>query len=395
MRTYDWIVVGAGITGAALSYELAKQGLSVLRLERHETLQGATRFGYGGIAYWSGTTDLTSQLCAEGIALHRTLSEELGADTEFRELDLILTIASDEDPAAIAQTYAHFAMPPRLLSVSEACALEPLLNPDAIAGALTVKHGHVSTTAFATAYTEAFTRLGGTVQIDQVQALLHGEGGRITGVSGQQETYHSANVAICAGALSRSLLKAVGIPVRLYFTHAELIETPPVDITLRSLVMPANTKRFQLEAEASTTDLDALWDQPGHEPMPPILDAGATQLLNGSLRIGQMSRVLTDPNAPIDAAASEAAMRTSVRATLPALADLPGTWHHCLIAFSHDRLPLIGAIPGTEGIHLFSGFSNPLAIVPTLARRFAHSAAQSAIGQKDELLAQLLPDRFV
>ncbi|XGV99829.1 MAG: NAD(P)/FAD-dependent oxidoreductase [Leptolyngbya sp. BL-A-14] len=390
MRTYDWIVVGAGITGAALGYELSKQGLSVLLLERHEAIQGATRFGYGGIAYWSGTTELTRQLCAEGIDLQRTLSEELGADTEFRELDLVLTIAPDEDPETIAQSYAHFAIPPRLLNVTEACEVEPLLNPDTIAGALTVKHGHISTTATVAAYTQAFTRLGGHVQIDQVNELLHDSSGRVIGVSGTHQTYHSANVAVCAGALSRSLLRAAGIPVRLYFTHAELIETPPVDVTLRTLVMPANTKRFQLEAEASTAAIDDLWNQPGNEPMPPILDAGAIQLLNGTLRIGQVSRVLTDPNALVDATASEAAMRAAMTTTLPALANLPGTWHHCLIAFSHDRLPLIGAIPNTEGIHLFSGFSNPLAIVPTLARRFA----QRAIGQKDELLAQLSPDRF-
>jgi len=390
MRTYDWIVVGAGITGAALGYELAKQGFSVLLLERHQALQGATRFGYGGIAYWSGTTDLTRQLCTEGIALQRTLSEELGANTEFRDLDLVLTIAADEDPDTIAQSYAHFAMPLQLVSVAEACDLEPLLNPAAIAGALTVKHGHISTTATTTAYTQSFTRLGGTVQFDQVETLLRSEESRVTGVIGTHGTYHSANVVVCAGALSRSLLKAAGNPVRLYFTHAELIETPPVEVQLRSLVMPANTKRFQLEAEASTAALDHLWDQAGNEPVPSILDAGAIQLLNGSLRIGQMSRVLTDPNAPIDAEASEAAMRTKVGMVLPALADLPGTWHHCLIAFSHDRLPLVGALPHTEGIHLFSGFSNPLAIVPPLARRFARKAT----GQKDELLAQLSPDRF-
>jgi glycine/D-amino acid oxidase-like deaminating enzyme len=34
MKTQDWIVVGGGITGAALSYELAKKGFSVLLLER-------------------------------------------------------------------------------------------------------------------------------------------------------------------------------------------------------------------------------------------------------------------------------------------------------------------------------------------------------------------------
>ena len=390
MQTYDWIVVGAGITGAALAYELAKQGLSVLLLERHQALQGATRFSYGGIAYWSGTTDLTRQLCVEGIALHRTLSEELGRETEFRELDLVLTVAADEDPTSIARSYTHFAIPPRLVSVEEACALEPLLNPNAIAGALTVKHGHISTTATTDAYTQAFIQLGGTVQTDQVKALLRGEQLSVTGIVGQQDTYHSANVAVCTGALSRSLLKAAGISTKLYFTHAELIETPPVDIQLQTLVMPADTKRFQLEADASTAALDALWDQPDQELVPPILDAGAIQLRDGSLRIGQMSRALTEPNAAIDETESEVMMRAKVGAILPTLKNLPGNWHHCLIAFSRDRLPLIGTIPTAEGLHLFSGFSNPLAIVPTLARRFA----KQAIGQKDALLAQLSPDRF-
>lgn len=390
MQTYDWIVIGAGMTGAALSYELVKQKFSVLLLERHPSLQGATRFGYGGIAYWSGTTAVTRQLCAEGIALHRTLTEELEAATEFRELDLVLTIAADDDPAAIAQSYAHFAIPPRLVSVAEACELEPLLNPTAIAGALTVKQGHVSTTAMTAAYTQAFVRLGGTVQTDSVKALLRGESLRVTGVVGEQHTYHGANVVVCTGAFSRALLKAAGISARLYFTHAELLETPPVAVQLRSLVMPADTKRFALEANSSTAALDDLWDQPGHEPMPPILDPGATQLVDGSLRMGQISRVLTDPHAPIDAIESEANLRKKVGAILPALADLPGTWHHCLIAFSSDRLPLVGTMSKAEGIHLFSGFSNPLAIVPPLARRFA----SNAIGQKDELLTQLLPDRF-
>ncbi len=61
LKTYDWIVVGGGITGAALSYELAKKSFCVVLLEQHSTLQGATRYSYGGLAYWSGTTALTRQ----------------------------------------------------------------------------------------------------------------------------------------------------------------------------------------------------------------------------------------------------------------------------------------------------------------------------------------------
>ncbi|MEX0269840.1 NAD(P)/FAD-dependent oxidoreductase [Leptolyngbyaceae cyanobacterium UHCC 1019] len=390
-QSVDWIVVGAGITGAAIAYELVRQGCSVLRLEQHATLQGSSRYGYGGIAYWAGTTDLTRQLCAEARAMHPILSDELEADTQFRELDLVLTIAADTDPRAIAQSYADVVVPPRLVSVEEACDLEPLLNPAAITGALTVKHGHLHLGKTVDAYTHAFTRLGGQVQMGQVTGLLH-QARKVTGVICGQESFPGANVVVCAGAMSRALLQSAGISVRQYFTHAELIETPPVDIKLRSLIMPAAAQRFKLEATSSTVELDPLWDEPGHEPIPPILDAGAIQLLDGTLRIGQVSRTLTDPNAAIDKVASERAMRTQVGEILPALKDLPGTWHHCLIAFSRDSLPLVGSIAEVENVYLFSGFSNPLAIVPPLARRFAQAAIATT---EDPLLAQLSPNRFI
>ncbi|MHC5825252.1 MAG: FAD-dependent oxidoreductase, partial [Nostoc sp.] len=65
MKTYDWIVVGGGITGATLAYELAKTGFSVLLLEQYSRPQNATRYSYGGLAYWSATTKLTRQLCED------------------------------------------------------------------------------------------------------------------------------------------------------------------------------------------------------------------------------------------------------------------------------------------------------------------------------------------
>jgi glycine/D-amino acid oxidase-like deaminating enzyme len=384
MKTYDWIVIGGGFTGAALAYELRRTGFSVLLLEQNATLQNATRYSYGGLAYWSGTSDLTRQLCQEGIELHRHLSEELDADTQFRELDLLLTIDRDDEPQAVAGKYSRFAIPPTLLSVEEACELEPLLNRDAIAGALTVRHGHIHPDKTTEGYIQAFRRAGGEIQIAQVVELLR-QGDRIQGVKTQGSTYHAANTVVCAGGLTRSLLKASGIDVRLYFTHAEMIEIPAVDIQLHSLVMPADTQRFKLEAKASTAEVDPLWDEPGHEPVPPILDAGAVQFLDGSLRIGQLSRVLTDPYAQVAPDQSEVAIRTQVGKVLPALEKLPGTWHRCLVAFSSNRLAVVGALENVEGAYVFSGFTTPLVFVPVLAKHFANWAT----GQDDQIIAQL------
>lgn len=388
-ETYDWIVVGNGVTGASVSYELAKNGQTVLLIERHHPLQGATRYSYGGVAYWSATTPLTFQLCQDSHALYPKLGEELGHDIGFSEIDLLLTVSPDQDPETASQKYLNCLNPPQPLSTQEACELEPLLNPDAISGALTVKHGQVDPEAMVAAYNQAFQSIGGKIQIATVTGLERA-GDRITGVTTDQGGYSADKVLLSTGGLTRSLLEKEGIAIRQYFTHAELIETPILDdVRLRTLIMPADTQRFDLEAEAGNPELDSHWDEMGREIVPPILDVGVVQLPDGRLRIGQVSRALTDPHATIDAAQSEMEMRQGIEHIVPALRNVPGQWHHCLVAFSGDRLPLIGPFSQSEGLWIFSGFSNPFAILPPLARRFAAHVT----GGEDDIIPTLAPDR--
>ncbi|MBJ7296909.1 MAG: FAD-binding oxidoreductase [Dolichospermum sp.] len=387
MKTYDWIIIGAGITGAALAYELTKIGFSVLLLEQYQTPQNATRYSYGGISFWSATTAITKQLSTEGLTYHRILSEELNADTQFRELDLLMTIPVDINPETMAKSYQDVVIPPHLISIQEACELEPLLNPEAISGALTVKHGHVHPEKTTQAYIRAMVNLGGEIQFGEVRELVTTSTKKCTGVKTNTNTFQSDNVVICAGGITRKLLKSMGIAAKIYFSHAEIIEIPSTDIQLHSLVSPANLQRFQQEAES--TQIDELWDNPNHEIVSPILDAGVVQFLDGSLRIGQISRVLTNPQAEINSTASEQWLRESITNILPSLGNLPGTWHHCLVAFTQDKLPLIGAISEFSGLHIFSGFSSPFLFVPPLAVRFANFVS----GQKDEIIKQMSPDR--
>jgi glycine/D-amino acid oxidase-like deaminating enzyme len=395
MKTYDWIVVGGGITGAALSYELRQADFSVLLLDPHLTpdnainATNATRHSYGGIPYWSGTTPLAQQLCTEGLEIQRQLTAELGMDTQFRHLDLVLTISLDSDPQVIAETYSNCAIAPSLVSASQACELEPLLNPEAIAGALIFKHAHVNPALLASAYTNSLKRNGGEAIAARVEKLLcdlH----NIQGVITNQGTYHAANVAICAGGISRQLLRESGLKIKQYFTHAELIETKPTDLELRTLVMPAANQRLRFETNASNEDIEALWDESDRELVLPSIDAGAIQFADRTIKIGQLSRILTNPYASVDAAHSEAEIREKVGAILPAIATLPGKWHSCLVAFSQDSLPLVGAVPDFDNIHIFSGFTSPMVYVPTLARRFAAFAA----GKQDPIITQLSPQRF-
>ncbi len=390
MQSFDWIVVGNGLVGAAASYELARQGLEVLLVDPALEPDNATRYSYGGIPHWSGTSDLTRQLCQEGIAKHRQLSTELGADTQFRELDLLLAVDRDSDPQAIAADYNSFATPPQFMLPQQAKTLEPLLNEAAITGAFTVRHGHVCPVALVRAYNQAFQRLGGTRLIAPVINLVRIKD-RITGILTAEQAYPAQQVLVAAGAFSRALLRQVGLTIPLYYTHAELIETPPLDLTLRTLVMPAVTQRFALEDSASRPDTDAQWDEPGHEATAPILDSGAIQFQDGHLCLGQISRTLTALDASIDAAASEHHLREAIGQVLPTLRDAPGQWHRCLVSFSRDGLPLVGPLPGVTGLEVMAGFKTPFVYLPPIAQRFA----QAALGQPDPLLAAMQPGRFM
>lgn len=392
---YDWIIIGAGITGAALGYELAKAGFSVLLLEQDRTPNNATRYSYGGLAYWSGISKFTTQLCNQAKQRYLQLSEELETDIEFRELDLILTIDANTDPQASLAKYARFAVTPQLLTPQEACKLEPLLNSQAISGALTVKHGHINPEVTAQAYCQAMQRCGGTLKFTQVLELVCDrqitDTQQVIGVKTPEATYFANNTVVCAGGLTRQLLQAAGIPIRVYYSHAEFIETVAVEPKLHTLVMPANQIRFALEAASSTDELDSLWDEPGNELLPAIFDPGAIQFLGGRILLGQISRVLTDVNAHSNPQTSEAKLRAGIRQILPDLADLPGTWQTCLVAFSATGLPIVGPVPNIKGIHVFSGFTNPLVYTPPLAQRFAAVAT----GKEDLPLTQLAPQPTV
>lgn len=384
-HSYDWLVVGGGITGATIGYELTKQGHSVLLLEQNSLPDNATFYSYGGLAYWSSTSSLTHQICSEGMELHRHLSEELEAETEFRDIDFLLTIATQENPQQLAATYTESGIKSRLVDATEAVEIEPLLNRKAISGALVLPGGHIHPGKTTQAYLQAYQRLGGKIEFSQVLSLLK-SGETITGVQTAHQNYYAAHTVICAGGFSRALLQLARINVPVYFTHAELIKTPPIkDLRLRSLVMPANLGRFQMEDTSCDLPTDDWLKTTDDQEKSVILEPGAIQFVDGSFCLGQLSRIIANPYAQINAATSEAKIRQEIATILPDLENIPGTWHHCLVAFGSNSLPVIGKISNMAGLYLFSGFTATMLFAPPLARHFA----QWVSGEEDELIEKI------
>ncbi|HAN44970.1 MAG TPA: hypothetical protein DCQ32_00235 [Cyanobacteria bacterium UBA8156] len=337
----DWVVIGGGLTGAALAWELQRAGAQTLLLDREPKVAGATAQSYGGLPHWSATTPLMAQLFAESMALYPTLGETLGADIGFAAIPLLMPTLPGDDLEALARGFAAMARPPQWLEPAAARTIEPLLTGN-LTGAFATEHAWVDLTALTQGYREAMVRLGGEFRCATVKPPLtlplQTTAGEIT----------AGAIALCAGGDSGELLGRRSEPLR--FTHSTALDVK-TDRRLQAFVLSPHLARLRLEQSGEMTK---------------VVDMGAVPTAQG-VRLGQVSR-LGDAG---EAAAQIQAIREAVRDVLPTLADLPGTVLRCTVAFTPTGMPLVQ--PLHSQIYLFTGFTSPTLFVPPLAQRFAQA----------------------
>jgi len=240
MRSFDLVVVGAGVGSAALTYSLLEQGFkgSILVLDRLDALaQGPSAFSAGGFRnLW--TTSINQQLCSKGIELLKAFKDEIGVGCGFRQTGYLFTYyrkAWEMIPEAVkiwAENGVNFELwdPGRIEAripgmkcgidhmdpeVAELLGFEPIVG-----GVFGADCGAFDPSQAAVGYFEkaATFEARPTVQLHtEVRKVLFDGRGRANGVltkdaSGAEETVHGGIVALCTGPWTNELLERSGVP---------------------------------------------------------------------------------------------------------------------------------------------------------------------------------------
>ena len=92
--SYDAIVVGAGISGAATAYHLAKAGEKTLLIERGELASGGTGKS-AAIIRQSYSTPLLVRLARASITMFESAKAELGRDAGFVQSGYCFVLSQD------------------------------------------------------------------------------------------------------------------------------------------------------------------------------------------------------------------------------------------------------------------------------------------------------------
>ena len=240
MRKYDLVVIGAGIGGGSLVYNLLEQGYrgAILVVDRGQAVAtGASAFSAGGFRnLW--TTPINQRLCTRSIEILKQFQDQMGTAIGFRQSGYLFTYYADawaRVPRA-AELWRANGVNFELLGPGQVEALIPglrcdlagvdpevaaFLEMEAIAGGVFGKDcGSFDPSQAAAGYFErALNDFPVKPELrfnTEVEALSFDRTGRVTGVklrcAGREETLEAGLVALCSGPWTNGLLERSGCP---------------------------------------------------------------------------------------------------------------------------------------------------------------------------------------
>lgn len=237
------VIIGGGITGVSIAYNLAKAGVKdIVLLERKYLAYGATgRCGAGVRQQWG--TKQNCILARESVKIFENIKDELNVDIdiEFKQKGYLLLAFTEKEWNQFqknVQLQNSLGINSKLLTPDEAKDIVPFLNTDSLLGAAYYeKDGHANPFLTTIAYAKAAENLGVEINkgVEVLDILV--KNGKIKGVYTNHGFIETEKVVNAAGGWSQNVGKMVGIDLPVCSERHEILATEPVNEILGPMVM--------------------------------------------------------------------------------------------------------------------------------------------------------------
>ncbi len=223
---YDVIVIGAGVTGLSSAWWLARDGLSVLVLDKGVIGAEASSRNGGGCSHYQ------SPLFEEEQRLWPMMDDLLGYPTEHQAERVI--IATDPDDLDhyhfIAQMCDEMGYRVDRLDAETARDIVPIAGDNCLGGIHYRFGGHANPQRTVQAYAWALQDLGGRILQHCPALSIETSGGQVSAVVTPQGRFSCGALVVAAGPQIMGLLDPIDIHVPLMAARAEMIVTEPAPL---------------------------------------------------------------------------------------------------------------------------------------------------------------------
>lgn len=238
----DVVVIGGGVNGCSLAYQLARRGLDVVVVEKRYLSSGATGACGAGIRQqWS--TKENALLAIQSVKIFETLSQELGQDIELRQGGYLIAV---HDRTELAQAEKNVEMQRSLglkvdvIAPEEIPRIAPLLDVQGmrvVAATFCPTDGHANPFRTTFAYADAAKRLGATfVTHTEVMkfSVKHKEVSSVMTTAGE---ITAPVVVNAAGIASKQIAEMVGVRLPLTPFRKEIMATERLEPLFEAMVI--------------------------------------------------------------------------------------------------------------------------------------------------------------
>jgi glycine/D-amino acid oxidase-like deaminating enzyme len=324
---------------------------------------GAGASGRNGGFLFRQPLGWVNDLLAESLAIYEELVEEGPVRFDLRPWPM-LVLAVEEEELEAARTYAE------AVGGEKVDLREDAWFADDLAGGFVVEGGcTLDAMGATTALAQAARREGVDFRLACEAKRIVTTAGRVSGLATDDGVISCERLVLAAGPQLRSLLRTAGADLPLTTSRGWLLETGPVDsqppYAIEQALWPVQD---EMAAVAGSPTLAEVAAGALEEP-------GIVSLLLGGRPAGQcligtsLRRSLRD-----DLEGPETVRRLADRAARvsPVLRDVPvvAAWSGRR-AHTPDGLPVVGTVPGIDGLIVAGGFSSiGMVTIPAACRRF-------------------------
>lgn len=385
MRTgSDVIVVGAGIVGSSATYYLAASGVTVTLVEQTHPAGGPSGKSSALLHAFYLLPEL-SQLAIRGREILVSLPEISGEGPFVTKIGMMWVCGNDNEASWKAATER----------IRGDGALIETLSPQAFANAAPgfaldnvalalwePEYGYADAFGATNAIARAAKARGARIMQNTLVERLVKEGDRISGVALADGTVLKADaVVLAAGPWTRRLLATVGLDLPLH------VERHPM------AVLDAAGKARQVMPFAWCDDISCNYARPDGDG---VILAGSWAGGGTGVRHEQAGRprFVDNPDDYMEGVEESESVEIleTFAARVPAMAELgmrPG--YAGLYDMSPDDLPVIGAMPGVDGLFVSAGSSgHGFKTGPAVGEAVARLVTEGA----QPTLAPFSPSRF-
>ena len=235
------VVIGGGVGGCSIAYWLTKLGeRDVVLVERADLTSGSTFHSAGLVGQLRGSLSLTKMMMSS-VDLYRSLQEEVGLETGWREVGSLRLASSQERMEELSRQAGWaktFGLPLDLISADEARELFPPMSTDGVLGAAFLPtDGYIDPSQLTFALAEGARRGGAEINTSTRVTGIDVERGRVKGVQTDKGPIEADVVVNAGGMFAKELGELAGVNVPIVPMAHEYLVTKPSGLPLEMPTM--------------------------------------------------------------------------------------------------------------------------------------------------------------